>query len=101
MPHQDHPRATAPAAHHQDLRAALEWLTADADFAAVRFRGSCTWGPRGLACAALLWAWSDEATLVDRFAAARKVATAALGLGAATAATYQAFLKLLRARTAT
>jgi hypothetical protein len=79
----------------------LDWLTADADFAAARFRGSCTWSPHGLACAALLWAWSDEATLVDRFAAARKVAAAALGLGAATAATYQAFLKLLRAWTAT
>ena len=53
-----------------------------------------------LACAALLWAWSDEATLLDRFAAARQVATAALGLEAQAAATYQAFLKLLRAWTA-
>jgi hypothetical protein len=97
MPHQDRPRATAPAAHHQDLRAVLDWLTADADFAGVRFRGTCTWTPRGLACAAMLWAWSDEATLVDRFAAARKVAMTALGLEAAVAATYQAFLKLLRA----
>lgn len=100
MPHQDHPRATAPAAHHQDLRAVLDWLTADADFAAARFRGTCTWSPRGLACTALLWAWSDEATLVDRFAAARKAALTALGLEAATAATYQAFLKLMRAWTA-
>lgn len=100
MPHRDHPRATAPAAHHQDLRAALDRLTAESDFAAVHFRGSCTWGPRGLACAALLWAWSDEPTLVDRFAAARRVVTAALGPGAAAAATYQAFTKLLRAWTA-
>lgn len=100
MPHQDHPRATAPAAHHQDLKAVLDWLTADADFAAVRFRGTCTWSPRGLACAALLWAWSAEATLVERFTAARRIALVTLGLDAPTAATYQAFLKLLRARTA-
>jgi hypothetical protein len=100
MPHRDHPRATAPAAHHQDLRAVLDWLTADADFAAVRFRGTCTWSPRGLACAALLWSWSDESTLVGRFAAARKIARLALGLEGATAATYQAFLKLLRPWTA-
>ena len=100
MPHQDPTRPTAPAAHHQDLKSVLDWLTADADFTAVRFRGTCTWSPRGLCCAALLWAWSDEATLIDRFAAARKVAALALGLDAATAATYQAFLKLLRAWTA-
>jgi hypothetical protein len=100
MPHQDRPLATAPAAHHQDLRAVLDWLTADADFAAVGFRGTCTWSPRGLACTALLWAWSAEATLIERFTAARRVALVALGLDALTAATYQAFLKLLRARTA-
>src|SRR4051794_28936468 len=100
MPHQDRPRTTAPAAHHQDLKAVLDWLTADADFAAVRFRGTCTWSPRGLCCAAVLWAWSDEATLVDRFAAARKVALVSLGLDGLTAASYQAFLKLLRAWTA-
>lgn len=100
MPHQDHHRATAPAAHHQDLKAVLDWLTADADFAAVRFRGSCTWSPRGLACTALLWAWSDEPTLVDRFVAARKIALVSLGLDEVTAASYQAFTKLLRAWTA-
>lgn len=100
MPHQDHSRATAPAAHHQDLRLVLDWLTADADSAAVGFRGSCTWSPLGLCCTALLWAWSAETALVERFAAARKVALASLGLDATTAATYQAFLKLLRARTA-
>src|SRR3954454_23022932 len=100
MPHQDPSRPTGPAAHHQDLKAVLDWLTADADFAAVRFRGPCTWSPRGLACAALLWAWSDEATLLDRFAAARKIALVSLGLDELTAASYQAFTKLLRRWTA-
>lgn len=100
MPHQDHTFATAPAAHHQDLKAVLDWLTADADFAAARFRGSCTWSPRSLTCTALLWAWSAETTLIERFTAARKIALVSLGLDALTAATYQAFLKLLRAWTA-
>lgn len=99
MPHQDHTPPTAPAAHHQDLKVVLDWLTGHADFSAVRLRGSCTWSPRALACAALLWAWSDEPTLVARFQAARKIARLAPGLDADPAATYQAFLKLLRART--
>src|SRR5262249_48723178 len=65
-----------------------------------RFRDLCTWTPHGLTAAALLWAWSDEATLTARFEAARKVALRALGLTGSTARTYQAFLKLLRAWTA-
>jgi len=92
MPQQDQSRATAPAAHHQDLRAVHNWLTADADFGAVRFRGSCTWSPRGLTCTAPLRDWSDEATLVDRFAAARNVALVSLGVDESAAATYQAFI---------
>lgn len=100
MPHQDPTRPTGSAAHHQDLKAVLDWLTAEADFAAVRFRGTCTWSPRGLACAALLWVWSAEATLTERFTAARRIALVSLGLDAATATTYQAFTKRLRAWTA-
>jgi hypothetical protein len=99
MPHQGQHLLNPPALHHQDLRRALDWLSADADLSGTRLRGSCTWTPRGLICAALLWAWSDEPTLVARFRAARKIARLALGLDAEPAATYQAFLKLLRART--
>ncbi len=100
MPHQDQTIPTEPTAHHQDLKAVLDWLTADADFAAVRFRDTCTWAPRSLTCTALLWAWSAETTLIERFTAAREIALVTLGLDAPTAATYQAFLKLLRAWTA-
>jgi hypothetical protein len=99
MPHQDLSRRTEPHAHHQDLRRALDWLLAPADFAAARFRDTCTWDPHGLTAAALLWAWSDEATLTERFDAARKIALRGFGLDDRTAATYQAFLKLLRAWT--
>jgi Transposase DDE domain len=101
MPHQDLTRPTASAYHHQDLKRVLDWLLDPADFSAARFRDLCTWTPRGLVAAALLWAWSDEATLTERFEAARKIAIRTLGLSTLTAQTYQAFLKLLRAWTAT
>jgi hypothetical protein len=100
MSHQDPTCLTPANLHHQDLKVVFDWLLEHADFAAVGFRSTCTWTPRGLTVAALLWAWSAEETLTARFTAARKVALAALGLEALTAATYQAFLKLLRAWTA-
>jgi Transposase DDE domain len=99
MPHQDPIFPTEPHAHHQDLKVVLDWLLAAANSSGVRFRDTCTWTPQGLTCAALLWAWSDEAALTERFAAARKIAVVTLGLGPRTATTYQAFLKLLRAWT--
>src|SRR3954452_24556507 len=101
MSHQGQTVPTEPAPHHQDLKVVLHWLLAYADFSAVSFRDTCTWTPRGLTAAALLWAWSGEVTLTERFDAARKIAIRALGLGELTAKTYQAFLKMLRAWTAT
>lgn len=101
MPHQGQHRPTAPDPGHQDLGLVLDWLLAHADLSAVRFRTTCTWTPRGLVSAALLWALSGEAALLDRFRAARSVARACPGLAAGEpAATYQAFLKILRGWTA-
>jgi Transposase DDE domain len=100
MSHQDPTCLTPPNLHHQDLKLVLDWLLEHANFAAVGFRSTCTWTPRSLTVAALLWAWSAEETLTARFTAARKIAITTLGLGGLTAATYQAFLKLLRAWTA-
>src|SRR5215213_3066603 len=99
MPHQDQTVHTEPPAHHQDLKAVLDWLLAGADFSGARFRDLCTWTPRDLTCAALLWAWSAEPALTERFTSARKIALVALGLGTLPATTYQAFLKMLRAWT--
>ena len=101
MPHQDLTLPTGSAYHHQDLKRVLDWLLDPVDFSAARFRDLCTWTPRGLVAAALLWTWSDAAALTERFEAARKIALRALGLNSQTAQTYQAFLKLLRAWTAT
>src|SRR4051812_49425484 len=100
MAHQDPTCLTPPNLHHQDLRVVFDWLLEDADLTAVGFRSTCTWTPRSLTVAALLWAWSAEETLTARFTAARQIALTTLGLDALTAATYQAFLKLLRAWTA-
>lgn len=99
MPHQDQTVHTEPPAHHQDLKAVLDWLLAGVDLSGAGFRDLCTWTPQGLTSAALLWAWSGETALTERFTWARKIAVVALGLGTLPATTYQAFLKMLRAWT--
>ncbi len=55
------------------LKLALQWMLGQS-LAEVRFREDCTWSPMHLAAAALLWAWSDEGTLTERFATARRIA---------------------------
>jgi hypothetical protein len=74
----------------------LDGLLRGTDFSQAHFRDTCTWTPRSLTCAALLWAWSGESALTERFTWARKIAVVSLGLSRLTATTYQAFLKLLR-----
>jgi hypothetical protein len=49
-----------------------------------------------LATGALLWAWSDEQTLTERFRTVRKIAICLLGGQQQLAKTYQAFTKILR-----
>jgi Transposase DDE domain len=92
---------TPPTPHHQDLKVVLDWLLDHADLTAVRFRDTCTWTPRGLIAAALLWAWADQTALTERFESARKIAILSCGLSELTAQTSQAFLKMLRAWTVT
>jgi hypothetical protein len=63
----------------------------------IVFRPECTWTPETLIFAALLWAWSDEKTLLERFATARKII---IDRGAGQpepqpAGSYQAFIKML------
>jgi len=61
----------------------------------INFRGDCTWTPLGLAWAALLWAWSDELTLVERFQTVRRIIQDLIPGQASLATSYQAFMKLL------
>jgi hypothetical protein len=48
-----------------------------------------------LVFAALLWAWSDEKTLVERFTTARKIIINCYGAQQEPAGSYQAFIKML------
>jgi len=82
------------------LRRALQWLLGGIDWSPIRMRGDCTWTPRLLATTALLWAWSDELTLVERFSAVRRIALHLFTPATDVARTYQAFTKLLRRWTA-
>lgn len=96
MSHQDRVRKIAECSHAHDLYATLQWLLTNVSLADITFRQGCTWTPMTFACAALLWAWSDEKTLVDRFQIARKIITYLFGKQHEAAESYQAFVKMLR-----
>ena len=89
---------------HQDLKVlnadclkqALRWLLAGIPWSTVKFRDDCTYTPRLLTCAAMLWAWSAELTLVDRFNAVRSITEFLFPVQHELAGSYQAFIKLLR-----
>jgi hypothetical protein len=95
MSHQDQGRCNGSVFHFQALKAAIGWLWNDVDFSDLKLRDDCTWSVPALATAALLWSWSDELTLGDRFRKARQIACKSLGIRRAPATSYQAFLKLL------
>lgn len=78
------------------LRQCLRWLLAGIDWSAIRFRKDCHWTPKTLVAGALLWAWSDESTLVERFATVRKIASCLGDEQQQLAKSYQAFTKILR-----
>jgi hypothetical protein len=95
MSHQDQGLDSRSSYNHQALERASEWLLADGSWAGVWFRADCTWSPRLLLLTCLLWVWSDEKTLKDRFATARKIARRMCPRRDAPAGSYQAFTKLL------
>src|SRR5215213_8422241 len=95
MPHQDQGRsAGAPA-----VWTALDWLVPSGMFGGLSFRQECRWKPEALVQAALVWAWSEETSLVDRFFTAQQV-IAQGGGEQRESVSYQAFVKLLRRHTA-
>ena len=75
---------------------ALRWLLADISWATISFRRDCSYTPRLTACTAMLWAWSDEGTLIDRFRTARSITQFLYPRQQELATSYQAFVKLLR-----
>jgi hypothetical protein len=78
------------------LKLALGWLLRDVDWSSVEFRQDCTWTPRLLTAVTLIWAWSDEPTLVERFASARRLGGYLFSPAGPLSETYQCFTKLLR-----
>lgn len=80
------------------LGRALQWIFARVDWSSVGFRDDCSWTPRLLAAGALLWAWSDEGHLGERFFAARRLVEQIYPSEpekGTLATSYQAFIKLL------
>lgn len=96
MRHQDHVCRKGERTYADELFAVFQRLTVGVDWTVIRTRVECTWTPRLLIFAALLWAWSDERTLTDRFRVARKVIGRWVGKQEQPATSYQAFTKLLR-----
>jgi Transposase DDE domain len=78
------------------LKLSLRWLLQDVDWSDIGFRTDCTWTPFLLTATALMWAWSSELTLVERFEAACRIAVHLFFPKSRLATSYQAFTKLLR-----
>lgn len=66
------------------------------DWSGISFRKDCRWTPKTLVASALLWAWSDEQTLSERFRPVRKITIRLTGEQQQLAKAYQAFTKMLR-----
>jgi hypothetical protein len=95
MSHQDF-QVPVERLNAEDLRLALQWLFVGVGWSVIGFRADCTWTPQLLSSTALLWAWSNEGTLVERFHTARKITLFLFPQSQAPATSYQAFIKILR-----
>ena len=82
------------------LKLAMEFLLRDTNWGTINWRTDCTWGsPRLLTIVALMWAWSDEKLVADRFSTARRIALTMYPLSPKVAKSFQGFMKLLLVRT--
>jgi len=95
MSHRDRDGHTAKSRNAQDLTVVFQWLFQTANWKPIGFRPECGWSPRALCLAVLLWCWSDQKALTERFRAARKVAHRVSPQGVPRQVSYQAFMKLL------
>lgn len=79
------------------LKLAMEFLLRDTNWGTINWRTDCTWGsPRLLTIVALMWAWSDEKLVADRFSTARRIALTMYPLSPKVAKSFQGFMKLLK-----
>ena len=95
MAHQDQGRKNYAGTHAGQLLLALIWLFGGVSLNVIMLRQDCTWTAQALIYAAILWAWSDEKTLGDRFAVARKIIMFWFSGQPQPAESYQAFVKLV------
>lgn len=79
----------------QCLKVALQSLFSEVSWSQIQFRQDCSWTPKLLAATALVWAWSDESTLGERFLVARRIVIFLFSLQQQVAQSYQAFMKML------
>jgi hypothetical protein len=93
--HQDQGRNGSVCSHAYDLHKALRWLMAGVCMSGIAFRPECTWTVETLLFATLLWSWSDEKTLIERFTTARKIIINGYAEQPEPAGSYQAFIKML------
>ena len=94
MSHQDQDGRSV-SCQASELRRALAWLVRPSALGSITFRQNCSWTPMSLVAAALVWAWSDEGTLGERFQTARKIVQHLHSPQQEPAGSYQAFLKML------
>jgi DDE family transposase len=94
MSHQDKDRCIV-RTNADCLKHALRCLLRHVQWSGIQFRDDCTWTPLQLAATAILWAWSDEPTLGERFFTARRIADHLYRPQQEFATTSQAFLKML------
>lgn len=94
MSHQDR-HARGVRLNSVDLFTALQWLTRGVDWSAIRMRSESSWTPQWLVWMAILWAWSNESTLLERFACAQRLIQHLQSESAKTSTSYQAFIKVL------
>jgi hypothetical protein len=94
MSHQDKDRCQV-RYNAEYLKQSLHWLLCHVNWSSIRFREDCSWTPLHLAATALLWVWSDESTLGERFFTARRLAEHLYQPQREFATSSQAFVKLL------
>src|SRR5262245_148452 len=95
MPHQGRKRNCQIVSCKADAWKQCVTQLCDASFfASLQFAERCTWTPQTLSAASLFWAWSDEATLTDRFATARTITKSLWEVPDELSAAYQPFMRM-------
>lgn len=94
MSHQDR-HARGVQTNSADLLKALQWLTRGVDWSEISLRKESSWAPQWLAWTAIVWAWSNESTLGERFACAQRLIQHLQNAAPKKSTSYQAFLKVL------